>query len=99
MLTTQRPEQIGYGIILNASTAPVASLYNNNTPEQALATRMYAHYQVQKKKITAQLKSEKYYAMLNPMNLHIPGSGSGMVALYQSVDYRNEIVTASLFEK
>lgn len=96
MLTTQRPEQIGYGLILDSDLQPVASLYNSTTPENALATRMYSHYQSSKKKITVQLAGNG--SMLSPLHRHIPGTGAQMMCLSQSVDWRNEQITAQLYE-
>lgn len=96
MLTTMRTEQIGYGLILDASLNPISTLYNSTTPEQALVTRMRTHYTTSKKLITAQLAGNG--EMLSPLHLHIPVSGSGMVCLAQSVNWRDEQITALLFE-
>lgn len=95
-LTTMRPEQIGTGIILDDDMEPVQYLYDSRTPERALATRMYDHYQTSKKLITAQLESNG--TMLSPLDLHVPGSGDGMVCLAQSVNWRDDQITAYLFE-
>lgn len=104
-LTTQRPEfasqatseQIGWGLVLDDDLDAIMKLYGNYYPEEALANRMYAHYQASKKLITAQLESSDA-GMLNPLHLHIPGTGTAMVCLSQSVDWYNERVTAYLFE-
>lgn len=103
-LTTQRPEypnqqtseQIGWGLVLNDSLSPIMRLYGNKYPEDALAERMRDHYSVSKKRITAQLLSTG--GLFNPLHLHTPGSGSGMVCLSQSVNWRDDQITASLFE-
>ena len=36
--------------------------------------------------------------MLSPLHRHVPGSGDQMMCLSQSVDWRNEQITANLFE-
>ena len=103
-LTTQRPEfpnqitseQIGWGLVLDDSLQPVMKLYGNKYPEEALADRMKDHYSVSKKRITAQLRSRG--GLFSPLHLHAPGSGSGMVCLSQRVQWRDDIVEASLFE-
>ena len=95
-LTTQRTDQIGDGIILDADLDVVQYLYNSQTPERALAERLYAHYQTSKKLITAQLASTG--SMLSPLDLHVPGTGDGMVCLSQSVNWRDDQITAYLFE-
>lgn len=103
-LTTQRPEfagqltseQIGWGLVLDDSLAPIMKLYGNKYPEEALADRMKDHYSVSKKRITAQLRSRG--GLFSPLHLHIPGTGTGMVCLSQRVQWRDDIVEASLFE-
>lgn len=95
-LTTQRTDQIGDGIILDDDMEPVQYLYNNKTPERALVERMQAHYTTAKKMLTVQLEGDG--ELLSPMHLHAPGSGDGMVCLAQSVDWRNDQITAYLFE-
>lgn len=103
-LTTQRPEfpnqitseQTGWGLILSNSLQPIMKLYGNKYPEEALAERMRDHYSVSKKRITAQLLSSG--GLFNPIHLHAPGAGSGMVCLSQSVNWRDDQITASLFE-
>lgn len=103
-LTTQRPqfagqntsEQIGWGLVLDDSLAPIMKLYGSYYPEDALAQRMRDHYSVSKKRITAQLLSRG--GLFNPCHLHAPGSGSGMVCLSQSVNWRDDQIEASLFE-
>ena len=96
MLSTMRPEQLGYGLILDDSLNPVTTLYNGTTPEEALATRMYSHFQTVKKMLTVQLAGNG--EMLSPLHRHVPGSGDQMMCLSQSVDWRNEQITANLFE-
>lgn len=103
-LTCQRPEfsgqstseQIGWGLVLDEDLDPIMKLYSEKYPEEALAERMRDHYSVSKKRITAQLLSKG--GMFNPIHLHSPGSGSGMVCLSQSVNWRDDQITASLFE-
>lgn len=103
-LTTQRPEfpneltseQIGWGLVLDEDLDPIMQLYNSKYPEEALAGRMRDHYSVSKKRITAQLLSSG--GLFNPLHLHAPGAGSGMVCLSQSVNWRDDQITASLFE-
>ena len=95
-LTTQRTDQIGDGIILDDDMEPVQYLYNNKTPERALAERMQAHYSTAKKMLTVQLASDG--ELLSPMHLHAPGSGDGMVCLAQSINWRDDQITAYLFE-
>lgn len=103
-LTTQRPEfpnqltseQIGWGLVLDENLDPIMQLYDSKYPEEALAGRMRDHYSVSKKRITAQLLSSG--GLFNPLHLHAPGSGSGMVCLSQSVNWRDDQITASLFE-
>ena len=95
-LTTWHTDQIGDGIILDDDMEPVQYLYNNKTPERALVERMQAHYSTAKKMLTVQLASDG--ELLSPMHLHSSGSGDGMVCLAQSVDWRNDQITAYLFE-
>lgn len=103
-LTTQRPEfpnqitseQIGWGLVLDDSLEPVMKLYGNKYPEEALAERMRDHYSVSKKMITAQLLSKG--GLFSPLHLHIPGTGDGMVCLGQRVNWRDDMITAYLFE-
>lgn len=103
-LTTQRPEfanqntseQIGWGLVLDDSLEPIMKLYGNKYPEEALAERMRDHYSVSKKKITAQLLSKG--SLFSPLHLHIPGTGEGMVCLGQRVSWRDDMITAYLFE-
>ena len=95
-LTTQRTDQIGDGIILDDDMEPVQYLYNNKTPERALVERMQAHYSTSKKMLTVQLASDG--ELLSPMHLHAPGSGDGMVCLAQSINWRDDQITAYLFE-
>lgn len=103
-LTCQRPEfsgqstseQIGWGLVLDEDLYPIQKLYENKFPEEALADRMKNHYSVSKKRITAQLLSTG--GLFNPLHLHAPGSGDGMVCLSQSVNWRDDQITASLFE-
>lgn len=103
-LTTQRPEfpnqitseQTGWGLVLDDSLQPVMKLYGNKYPEEALAERMREHYSMSRKRITAQLRSRG--GLFSPLHLHAPGSGSGMVCLSQRVQWRDDIVEASLFE-
>ena len=103
-LTCQRPEfsgqatseQIGWGLVLDEDLDPVMKLYSDKYPEEALAGRMQTHYSVSKKRITAQLLSRG--GLFSPIHLHAPGSGSGMVCLSQSVNWRDDMITASLFE-
>ena len=104
VLTTQRPEfvgqstseQIGWGLVLDDDLDPIMKLYGNYYPEDALAQRMRDHYLVSKKRITAQLRSRG--GLFNPLHLHTPGSGSGMVCLIQSVNWRDDKIEAALFE-
>ena len=103
-LTTQRPEfsgqvtseQVGWGLVLDEDLDPIMQLYDSKYPEEALAGRMRDHYSVSKRRITAQLMSRG--GLFNPLHLHAPGSGSGMVCLSQSVNWRDDQITASLFE-
>ena len=95
-LTTWHTNQIGDGIILDDDMEPVQYLYSNKTPERALVERMQAHYSTTKQMLTVQLASDG--ELLSPMHLHSPGSGDGMVCLAQSVDWRNDQITAYLFE-
>lgn len=103
-LTTQRPEfpnqltsdQAGWGLVLSNTLQPIMQLYDSKYPEEALAGRMRDHYSVSKKRITAQLLSSG--GLFNPIHLHAPGAGSGMVCLSQSVNWRDDQITASLFE-
>ena len=103
-LTTQRPEfqnqitseQIGWGLVLDDALNPIMKLYDNKYPEEALAGRMKDHYTMSKKRITAQLRSTG--GLFSPLHLHAPGSGSGMVCLSQTVNWRDDMITASLFE-
>ena len=103
-LTCQRPEfsgqstseQIGWGLVLDEDLDPIMQLYDSKYPEEALAGRMRDHYSVSKKRITAQLLSSG--GLFNPIHLHAPGAGSGMVCLSQSVNWRDDQITASLFE-
>lgn len=103
-LTTQRPEfpnqltseQIGWGLVLSNTLQPIMKLYDDKYPEEALADRMRNHYSVSKKRISAQLMSRG--GLFNPLHLHAPGFGSGMVCLSQSVNWRDDQITASLFE-
>ena len=103
-LTTQRPEfsgqntseQVGWGLVLDDDLDPIMQLYDSKYPEEALAGRMRDHYSVSKKRISAQLLSRG--GLFNPLHLHAPGSGSGMVCLSQSVNWRDDQITASLFE-
>lgn len=103
-LTTQRPEfagqntseQIGWGLVLDDSLEPIMKLYGNKYPEEALAERMRDHYSVSRKMITAQLLSKG--GLFSPLHLHIPGTGEGMVCLGQRVNWRDDMITAYLFE-
>lgn len=103
-LTTQRPEfsgqntseQVGWGLVLDEDLDPIMQLYDSKYPEEALAGRMRDHYSVSKKRITAQLLS--CGGLFNPIHLHAPGAGSGMVCLSQSVNWRDDQIKASLFE-
>ena len=103
-LTCQRPEfpnqitseQTGWGLVLDDALNPIMKLYDNKYPEEALAGRMKDHYTMSKKRITAQLRSTG--GLFSPLHLHAPGSGSGMVCLSQTVNWRDDIITASLFE-
>lgn len=103
-LTTQRPEfsnqssseQIGWGLVLDDSLEPIMKLYGNKYPEEALAERMRDHYSVSRKMITAQLLSKG--GLFSPLHLHIPGTGDGMVCLGQRVNWRDDMITAYLFE-
>lgn len=103
-LTCQRPEfsgqatseQIGWGLVLDEDLDPIMKLYSDKYPEEALAGRMQTHYSVSKKRITAQLLSRG--GLFSPIHLHTPGFGSGMVCLSQSVNWRDDQITASLFE-
>lgn len=103
-LTTQRPEfpnqitseQTGWGLVLDDSLQPIMKLYGNKYPEEALAERMRDHYSVSRQMITAQLLSRG--GMFSPLHLHVPGSGSGMVCLAQKVNWRDDQITAYLFE-
>lgn len=104
VLTTQRPEfanqltseQIGWGLVLDDDLDPIMKLYGNYYPEDALAQRMRDHYSVSKKRITAQLRSRG--GLFSPLHLHTPGSGSGMVCLFQSVNWIDDKIEAALFE-
>lgn len=103
-LTTQRPsfagqttsEQIGWGLVLDDSMAPIMKLYGNLYPEDALAQRMRDHFSVSKKRITAQLRSRG--GLFSPLHLHVPGTGAGMVCLSQNVNWRDDQIEAALFE-
>ena len=103
-LTTQRPkfpnqitsEQIGWGLVLSDSLQPIMKLYGNKYPEEALAERMRDHFSISRKMITALLLSRG--GMFSPLHLHVPGSGSGMACLAQKVNWRDDQITAYLFE-
>ena len=103
-LTTQRPEfpnqltseQIGWGLVLSNTLQPIMKLYDDKYPEEALAERMQDHYSVSRKRVTAQLLSTG--GMFSPLHLHAPGTGEGLVCLSQSVNWRDDKITASLFE-
>ena len=103
-LTTQRPEfpnqitsnQTGWGLVLSESLQPIMKLYGNKYPEEALAERMRDHFSMSRKMITAQLLSRG--GMFSPLHLHVPGSGSGMACLAQKVNWRDDQITAYLFE-
>lgn len=103
-LTTQRPEfpnqitseQTGWGLVLSDSLQPIMKLYGNKYPEEALAERMRDHFSISRKMITAQLLSRG--GMFSPLHLHVPGSGSGMACLAQKVNWRDDQITAYLFE-
>ena len=98
-LTTQRGRQFGYGIILSsdANYSIVSTLYNSKTPEDALADRMEAHYQQSRQMLKAQLKGTG--TMLTPWLLHAPYTGAnGHTMLAQSIDWRFDQITATLFE-
>lgn len=103
-LTTQRPEfanqvtseQTGWGLVLDDSLQPIMKIYGNKYPEELLAERMRDHYSTSKKMLTAQLLSKG--GMFSPLHLHVPGSGSGMVCLGQSVNWRDDQINAQLFE-
>lgn len=103
-LTTQRPEfpnqitseQTGWGLVLSSSKQPIMKLYDDKYPEEALAERMRDHYSVSRQMITAQLLSRG--GMFSPLHLHVPGTGSGMVCLAQKVNWRDDQITAYLFE-
>ena len=102
-LTCQRPtgssstsEQIGWNLVLDDDLDPIMKIYSNKYPEEALADRMLAHYSVSKQRITAQLQSTG--GLFSPLHLHVPGTGNGMVCLSQSVNWRDDLITASLFE-
>lgn len=104
VLTAQRPEfanqitseQIGWGLVLDDALDPIMKLYGNYYPEDALAQRMRDHYSVSKMRITALLRSRG--GLFSPLHLHVPGSGSGMVCLFQSVDWRDDKIEAALYE-
>lgn len=103
-LTTQRPEfpnqitseQTGWGLVLSDSLQPIMKLYGNKYPEEALAERMRDHFSISRKMITAQLLSRG--GMFSPLHLHVPGSGNGMACLAQKVNWRDDQITAYLFE-
>lgn len=103
-LTTQRPEfagqltseQTGWGLVLSNTLQPIMKLYDDKYPEEALAERMRDHFSISRKMITAQLLSRG--GMFSPLHLHVPGSGSGMACLAQKVNWRDDQITAYLFE-
>ena len=97
-LTTQRGQQFGNAIILSSDTYSVVSeLYDSKTPEDALADRMEAHYQQSRQMLKAQLKGTG--TMLTPWLLHAPETGAaGYALLAQSIDWRFDQITATLFE-
>lgn len=103
-LTTQRPEfpnqitseQTGWGLVLDDSLQPIMKIYGNKYPEELLAERMRDHYSTSKKMLTAQLLSRG--GLFSPLHLHAPGTGTGMVCLGQSVNWRDDQINAQLFE-
>ena len=98
-LTTRRGQQFGNGIILSSDTtySVVSELYDSKTPEDALADRMEAHYQQSRQMLKAQLKGAG--TMLTPWLLHAPETGAaGYALLAQSIDWRFDQITATLFE-
>lgn len=103
-LTTQRPEfpnqitseQTGWGLVLDDSLQPIMKIYGNKYPEELLAERMRDHFSTSKKMLTTQLLSKG--GMFSPLHLHAPGTGTGMVCLGQSVNWRDDQINAQLFE-
>lgn len=95
-LTTYRQDQIGWGIVLGAQMETVSTLYSGKTPEDALADRMEAHYSTSKRKITAQLLG--HGSMLPPTSPVLPGSGTAMACLSQTVYWRDDMIEATLYE-
>lgn len=94
--TTYRTQQYGYGVVLSDTMALVTNLYDGKTPEAALADRMSAYHSVSRKMITAQVYS--YASQADPTRPLLPGSGSPMACLSQTVYWRDDTVNATLYE-
>ena len=95
-LTTYRAQQYGYGVVLSPTMAKISTLYDNKTPEAALADRMQAYHSVSRKKLSVQLYA---YAMQHdPMHPLLPGSGQGMACLSQTVYWRDDMAEVTLYE-
>lgn len=95
-LTCYDTDQYGHGVVLNSNLGTVSSLYNGSRPESALADRMAAYYGSSRKRLSVMLRS--HGTMMSPLHLHIPGHGNPMVCLSQSIDWRDDIITANLYE-
>lgn len=94
--TTYRSQQFGYGVVLDDNLGIVSTLYDSKTPEAALADRLQAYYGVSRKKLKVQVAANA--AQANPANLMLPGSGTGMACLAQTVYWRDDLIEATLFE-
>lgn len=94
--TTYRTDQMGYGIILDSSLNLISTLYDNKTPEDALADRMATHYNESKKKLRVQLEGVGH--LFPPSSRVLPGSGTVMTCLSQSMNWRDDLNEVTLYE-
>lgn len=105
-LTAYKEHEFGAGIILASDPSaepPVSLNVSGERPEVHLADRLWRYYKQSRKKLTVQLRMDG--EGLNPLNLHsfstaVPLSTEirGMACLAQTIDWAEDMVTASLFE-
>lgn len=94
--TTYRTDQMGYGIILDSGLNTVGTLYASKTPEAALADRMATYYATSKQKLRVQLEGQGY--LFPPSSRILPGAGSVMTCLAQTMNWRDDVNEVTLFE-
>ena len=94
--------QFGKGIVLanDVMTENPHVLYSSKSAELALKDRLIAHYSDSKKKLEATVGMRSTdYGPLEPWQTHSPASNGSWAVMAQSIDWRDDVIKGTFFER